>query len=395
VPRFTNKEKKQVEKILCVDDEQNVLDAFQRQLRKQYNLVLVTNGGEALKILNAQGPFAVVVSDMNMPGMNGIQLLARAKELAPDTVRIMLTGAGDFQTAIDAVNEGNIFRFLAKPCAAESLAKALEAGMAQYRLIMAERELLEKTLKGSIQAMVDILALTNPVAFSRALRVRHYAAQMAKILNLPDIWQFEVAALLSQVGCVTLPSEVLEKAFAGESLTPQEMEMFDAHPQVGGQLLVNIPRLDKIAQMITRQQKPLSGLALPSKDDSSYIPEMGAHILKIVTDFDLLLSRGTSPEKAKGMLADKSSVYPTLLVEALAKVDTPKLEKTSRVVKVSELRNGMILAEDIRSHGGSLVVHKDQEVNDTLRQRLKNFVVQGTIPDQVRVFIYQRVVTAS
>lgn len=200
-----------METILCVDDEQNVLEAFQRQLHKQYSLKLAASGEEALERLRTEGPFAVIVADMNMPGMNGVQLLAKVREASPDTVRIMLTGAGDFQTAITAVNEGNIFRFLAKPCPAETLALALEAGLAQYRLVTAERELLEKTLHGSLRAMVDILALANPSAFSRAMRLRHYASQMAKNLGVPDAWQIEVAAMLSQVGCVTLPAEVLEK----------------------------------------------------------------------------------------------------------------------------------------------------------------------------------------
>ncbi|HBA85015.1 MAG TPA: two-component system response regulator [Verrucomicrobia bacterium] len=383
-----------MDKILFIDDEPSVLDGFRRQLRKDFDLVTAPGGEEGLKLVEKEGPFPVIVSDMHMPFMNGIQVLAKARELAPDTVRIMLTGMADLQTAMNAVNQGNIFRFLTKPCSIESLSMALQAGVAQYRLITAERELLEKTLKGSIQAMADILALTNPVAFSRALRLRHYAAQMAKTLNLPNVWQFEVAALLSQVGCVTLPSEVLEKAFAGEALTPQEKEMFDAHPQVGGQLIINIPRLNTIAHMITHQQKPLSGLQLPAAEDASFTAEIGAHILKVAVDFDLFLSRGMTPERAKGSMADRGG-YPPVLMAALARVETPRLEKSSLVVKVGELRNGMILAEDVRARGGGLVVNKDQEVSDTLRQRLKNFVLQGNIPDEIRVFVYQRVVAAT
>ncbi len=379
-----------METILCVDDEQHVLDAFHRQLHKRFHLELTSSPESAVEWLGARGPYAVVVADMRMPVMNGIQLLARAREIAPDTVRIMLTGAADFQTAITAVNEGYIFRFLAKPCPSETLANALDDGLAQYRLITAERELLEKTLKGSIRAMVDILALTNPVAFSRSMRLRHYAAQLARILHLPDIWQIEVAAMLSQVGCVTLPAEILEKAFAGESLTPQESEMYETHPQVGGQLIVQIPRMEKIAYMITHQQKPPSGARLPPETDASYLEETGAHILGMVVDLDLLLSRGLSAERARNAITAQKDKYPRPLLKALAAVEVPKLEKTGRMASIVQLRDGMILAEDIRTRNGVLVVQKDQEINDTLRQRLINFQMQNSIPNEVRVFVHQR-----
>ena len=379
-----------METILCVDDEQNVLDAFQRQLRKQFNLELAASGEEALERMGTKGPFAVIVADMNMPGMNGIQLLAKARETSPDTVRIMLTGAGDFQTAMTAVNEGNIFRFLAKPCPAETLAMALEAGLAQYRLVTAERELLEKTLHGSLRAMVDILALANPAAFSRAMRLRQYAAQMAKTLGVPDAWQVEVAAMLSQVGCVTLPAEVLEKSMAGEPLSPQEQEMVDAHPQVGGRLIVSIPRMENVAHMILHQQRPASGMGLPGRGEPDYVQEVGSHILKAVVDFDMLLARSQSVEKSKGAMAARSDRYPASILGALAGVVVPEMEKVARMAKIEQLRVGMVLAEDVRTKSGALLLQKNQEVNDTLCRRLANFHVQGLVPDEIRVFVYQR-----
>ena len=379
-----------MEKILCVDDEPHVLEAFQRQLRKQFNLDLAGSGSEALEFLRTKGPFAVIVADMNMPGMNGVQLLSKARAAAPDTVRIMLTGASDYQTAITAVNEGNIFRFLSKPCPAETLALALEAGLAQYRLVTAERELLEKTLHGSLRAMVDILALANPAAFSRAMRLRHYASQMARKLGVPDAWQVEVAAMLSQVGCVTLPAEVLEKAIAGEPLSPQEQEMVDAHPQVGGRLIVHIPRMEKVAHMILHQNRPESGLELPDKGDPAYVQEVGSHILRAVVDFDMLLTRGQTVEKSKGTVAARRDRYPAAIADALAEVVVPEMEKVSLMAKIEQLRVGMVLAEDVRTKAGALLLQKNQEVSDTLCRRLANFHVQGLVPDEIRVFVYQR-----
>ena len=382
-----------MKKILCVDDEQNVLDGFLRQLRKDFQITTSTGGEDALRIVTEQGPFAVIVSDMRMPGMDGIRFLARACEIAPDSVRIMLTGAGDLQTAVNAVNEGRIFRFLTKPCPAETLAMSLQAGLEQYRLVTAERELLEKTLKGSIKVLVDILAVANPEAFSRSMRIRHYTAQIAQLMNLPGLWQFEVAAMLSQIGCVTIPGETVEKAFAGEKLSPTEQEMFTAHPQVGGQFIANIPRLETVASMIARQQEVVVDKVAYAADDQGSIALLGAQILKVAVDFDLLLTRGVAPEDATAVLTQKPDVYAPHITHILHQVKVPSVEKATRVVKTDELRNGMILAEEIRTTGGVLVVSKGQEVGDTLRQRLKNFAVQGTIPNSIRVTVFKRTVT--
>ncbi len=127
-------------RVLLVDDEENILDSYGRILRRQWDLVTANSGAAGLEALEKQGPFAVIVSDFNMPRMDGIKFLAKAWELAPETVRMMLTGEGDFHIATKAVNEGNIFRFLTKPCPQDQLIKALEAGVAQYHLIQVEKE---------------------------------------------------------------------------------------------------------------------------------------------------------------------------------------------------------------------------------------------------------------
>src|ERR1700735_5369190 len=154
-------------RILCVDDEPNILLAFARQLRK-YEIVTALGPELGLKTVEEQGPFAVVVSDLRMPRMSGVQFLTKVKELSPDTVRIMLTGHGDLSAAAEAVNQGSIFRFLLKPCPTEVLSGALEAGLEQYRLVNAERQLLEQTLRGSVEVLSEILSLSNQEAFGQA-----------------------------------------------------------------------------------------------------------------------------------------------------------------------------------------------------------------------------------
>ncbi len=114
-------------KILCVDDDANVLKSYKRQLGEQYDIETAGGPEEGLKSVDQSGPYAVIVADMCMPGMDGIEFLRRARKKAPYTVSIMLTGNADQQTAINAINDGNIFRFLTKPCPAEQLSNALIA----------------------------------------------------------------------------------------------------------------------------------------------------------------------------------------------------------------------------------------------------------------------------
>jgi YesN/AraC family two-component response regulator len=196
-------------KILLVDDEQNILDGLKRILRNEFSIEVACGGEIALKMMETAGPFAVVVSDMRMPGMNGVQLLKIIRERTPDVVRLMLTGNSEIQTAISAVNEGSVFRFLAKPCSEEVIKGALNAALAQYDLITAEKEILEKTLRGSVKVLTDILALVNPAAFSRTSRVLHTMQHLVQQLGLHDIWRYELAAMLSQIGCVALNRCVL------------------------------------------------------------------------------------------------------------------------------------------------------------------------------------------
>ncbi len=187
------------EKILLVDDDSNILEGFRRTLSREFLMETALGGEQALKLVADNGPYAVVVSDMRMPGMDGIQLLIRIKSVSPDTIRIMLTGNADMETAVDAINEGSIFRFLNKPCNKEVMAKTLTAALVQYRLVTAEKQLLEHTLSGSIQVLTEVLSLVNPTAFSRAERARRYIHHIVTKMKLGNPWQYEVAAMMSQL----------------------------------------------------------------------------------------------------------------------------------------------------------------------------------------------------
>jgi DNA-binding NtrC family response regulator len=127
-------------KILFVDDDSNILDAYKRQLKRQFLVETALGGEEGLNAIASQGPFAVIVSDLRMPGMDGNQFLARVRDIAPQSIRMMLTGYADFKTALEAINSGSVFKLLTKPCAKEILTEALHTALEQYRKNNASRQ---------------------------------------------------------------------------------------------------------------------------------------------------------------------------------------------------------------------------------------------------------------
>jgi len=240
------------ERILFVDDDPRVLSALKRNLRR-FELVTAVGPHEGLASLRSEGPFALVVTDMNMPDMSGVDFLKQVRRQSPDTVRVMLTGNSDQRTAMQAVNRGSIFRFLTKPCQPEDLLEALEAGLEQHRLVRAERELLEETLSGAVKVLTEILSISSSESFGRATRVRDMALAIAAEAECAAEWELEVAAMLAELGRVALPAELERKLDAQEELDEDERAILAAVPQTGSSLLANIPRLEGVAAIVREQ----------------------------------------------------------------------------------------------------------------------------------------------
>jgi len=377
------------EKVLYVDDDANVLAAYQRICRKRFNMETALGGEEGLEAIASRGPFAVVISDMRMPRMDGIQFLSKVRQIDPDSVRMMLTGNADLQTAIDAVNEGHIFRFLTKPCPKPVLLKAVQAGIEQYRLVTAERQLLEETLNGSITVLTDVLSLVNPVAFGRAARIRRYVKHIANTLRLPNAWQFEVAAMLSQIGCVTLPSETIEKHYAGQEMSEEERQMYSSHPTIAGKLIANIPRLEEVAHMIARQQEPFSWSPSTAPPRDRDPVALGGQILKVALDLDLLLTREPGQTRGKRILKrlDDPEVYDPAVVAALASLEVQPTASQIKVLDVGKLRVDMVLDQDVRAKNGTLLVTRGQEVSFAMLTRLRRWAQGVGIEEPIRVIV--------
>lgn len=381
-----------MEKILLVDDEPNVLQAYRRVLRRDFNIFTADSGKQGIDLIEREGEFAVIVSDMRMPEMNGIEFLTKTQELYPNSIRIMLTGDAGQQTAMDAVNEGKIFRFLTKPCSLEILSNTLFTCLKQFRLIKAEKQLLEETLTKSLQVLVDILALTNPTAFSRSTRVKRLAKNIANRLGLANTWEIEIAAMLSQIGCITVPENILKKINSCKQLSEAELRLYNQHPNVGYDLITRIPRMGDIAQIIAHQNvRFVDEKATKSCLENTVSNRLNTRVIKMVLDYDKLLEFGNTPLDAYNQLLEREGWYDPMLTSVLREFIDEKVEEYINIeTDISHLKPGMIFDEPLFSSNGDLFIEKGQEITFSLILRLHNFVDAGIIKDkfQVRIPMY-------
>jgi response regulator RpfG family c-di-GMP phosphodiesterase len=364
--------------ILCVDDEPRVVEGMALHLRRDFRVLTASGGQSALQMLKDSGAPAVIVSDMRMPGMDGATLLRHVKQLHPDTTRILLTGETGRDAAIAAVNEGQIFRFLTKPCTPDHLRTAIVAAVENHRTLIAERQLLQETLIGCIQALVDILAITNPVAFGRATRVKCVAADLAAAIGNKGFWQLEAAAMLSQIGYVSLPVELVEKLYYGKRLTPEERALADGAPRVAQKLLGRIPRLEPVMEILAASQQAGS-------DGPDSLVKMGAAILRLVLEYDAHLARGAATQAAIEAIRSQPMRHDRKLVECLESLvgEVVGGQEISEIA-VGRVRPGMVFMDDLRTQVGALLVPKGFEVTEIFMERARNFG-PGISEEKVRI----------
>jgi response regulator RpfG family c-di-GMP phosphodiesterase len=373
-------EQRNLPRVLCVDDETRIVDGLVLTLRRNYQVFTANSGQVALQTLQDIGGVAVVISDMRMPGMDGATLLKQVMRRHPETSRILLTGEPGREAAVSAINEGQIFRFLTKPCSPDQLLQAVEAAVIQHRLMTAEKVLLQETLIGCIKAMIDVLAITNPVAFGRSKRVARLTNELATALGSKGFWQLEAAAMLSQLGYISLPVELVEKLYYGERLTPEENTLAEGAPQVAQNLLGHIPRLEPVLQILSATGHAAAGAA-------EGMVQHGANILRVALDYDSLIAQGHTPSIAIQTLRSNSGAYDTSLLEHLANVvGTSGGTQEIREIPLRVVRPGMVFLDDLRTHMGTLLVPKGFEVTEAFMERMRNFG-SGMMADKVRVLV--------
>jgi response regulator RpfG family c-di-GMP phosphodiesterase len=368
-----------MKKILFVDDEPNVLSAIQRQLHNLFEVDTASNPIDALVALENCSDYAVVVADMGMPKMSGVEFLAKAAEVSPDTVRIMLTGYLNQSTAAEAVNQGGIFRFLNKPCSTEKLVQTLEAAVARYQLLIAEHDLLQNTLGGILKVLAEILALAEPKTFGQAEALRDSVRRLAASLKITPTWDLEAAAQLSQIGSITIPPELILKARQGQPLTDAEKEVFNDIPLVGSSLLAQIPRLENVARIVLYQHKNFDGSGFPNDDVAGETIPLGARMLRLLVDLAQLQSGGLQRPAALEQLRARAGCYDPRLLQALqpgpgaAATAPAKTQLAVAAIVFADLRIGHILRGNLETKDNILLVTAGNKITPMLMHRLRNF----------------------
>ena len=371
-------------RVLFLDDEVNVLEGIKRQIRKEFEVSTAVNPYEALALLESQPDYAVVVSDMRMPKMSGVDFLTEVKRLRPHTIRVMLTGNSDQLTAAAAVNQGEVFKFLNKPCDAATLANVLEQALRQYELITAERELLSKTLQGSIKLLLEALSIAKPELFGGVDRLEQKCSQLVEGLAGIDPWEMRAAARLSRLGCLGISSTTLRKVALGEEVSVRERMEFDAHPITGAKLVAEIPRLERVAEAIMFQHKNFDGSGLPDDVRSGTDIPLGGRILRLALAFDDCQSRGCSDTQALEYLRGRAELFDPDLMIRLSKICKAAVPVVFKLAP-DKIYAGLTIAQDVQSTKGILLVCRGQQVTQAVRRHLQNFYELGTLTAPILV----------
>ncbi len=365
-------------RVLCVDDEAAVLAGLRRNLGLHFDVHTADSARQALGILEQSPTFAAVVSDMRMPEIDGVTFLRQVNDRWPDTSRLLLTGQADIASAIAAVNEGRVFRFLTKPCPSELLERAVKDAVRHHELLEAERVLLDQTLRGTIGVMVEAIGLLLPQAAQPLFRMRRLAQRLCYELRISKVWDIDIACVLSYVATLTLPNDVFQQLALGNAQDVEVRSEASRCNAVAQRLAVRIPRLEPVRDLLRRAGSISRGQEI-SHDQAS------VWILRVCIDYGQCLTTGLGPELAFGQILARSEHWPPELVRAVTRLLQALRSGVKRAVMFEELVPGMIFAEPVTTEAKLLLVPNETEVTEPLIEQLRNFAVLGRLNEPLWV----------
>ena len=357
-------------KILCVDDEESILKGFQLNLRKGFELHLASNGIEGLEVFEREKGFALVLSDMRMPEMDGATMLSEIKKRDSEVVTVLLTGHTDFESAIAAVNEGNVFRMLSKPCPPEMLIRVLGDGFAQHDLIKSKRILLDQTLRGAVDALAQSLSTAKPLFFGRAQRVRRIANELSDMLKIEDALRVDIACIFSQLAYISLPESVTEDVYYKRDLTSGVKEMVRKFPEETEKIIEKIPGLEDVVEILGK----LTVQHRFEEDDDTGLRK-AASILRVALDFDYYEEQGHDRSLIVQTLKSRKDDYDPEVTECLSQLLVVAEQKYRlEEITIRKLDVGMRLAQELRLSDGLLVASSGADVDRQLLKVIRNYV---------------------
>lgn len=394
--------------IYAIDDDDDDLCLLEELLWEIPNTHITFQGYKDLEtglesLKNA--PCDILFLDYRLGAKTGIEAFQEIQQIGFTNPVILLTGHGAEHIAVEAMKSG-MADYLTKGTLTPSAlnrtiinalekhrlrhtnveqAKRVEAADRElFRRIRSEKEVLEQTLIGSLEAMTHVLSIMNPEVFSRSIRITRYATAIAKQIGLPVIWKLEVAALLSQIGFITFPPEILRKLARGKELSHQETLLYQQYPAIGAEMIRKIPRMEKVADIIEHQECTLDD---PAFETDLKPISLESRILKVSIDLDALESTGHTKQQALDELRLHAKRYDLAVLNALRGISSKALPYKTKDLPMIDLSPPMILAEDIRSKSGAVVLPKGQPVTFTMLTRLHNFSIFQPIREPIKVLL--------
>lgn len=411
----------QVTRILCVDDERSVLMSLKRLLRgEQFDVCIVESGKEGLALIESEEAFDLIISDMRMPEMDGAEFLATAAKIAPDSVRILLTGYSDQEATIRAINEGKVYRYLHKPWDNDELKQIIDDAIQLKQTSDSEKDLnkrLKNTLvkikqeSAGLKAQVDktnqiqnaqdsildgaedqvkvsyratIKAFSNLINFrtgrshKTAEDIAHHAVVVSEALGLDRSYLVDIehAAVLYPLGMVTLSDSLLTSPVA--SMSPEDRTAYQSHPVVGEQILAPIDALSNAAVIVRHQNENFDGSGSPDGLEAGDIP-VASRILRLARDFNEQLDSGdlSVADMIDQMSAQKGKIYDPELADIyidLIQQNRFEIETISgQIVETDELSEGMTVSRDMYNSEGILILSKGAVISTSTIDKLVRF----------------------
>jgi hypothetical protein len=267
----------------------------------------------------------------------------------------------------------------------------LEAGVQRHELIVSERELLEKTLNGSIQLLLDLLAVCEPALFGRAQTLREYMRLYIEHNPSDHNWEFELAAMLSQIAYVTVPSHMRPTTKNAPPLKPSEKEILTRLPEAGAKLVAHIPRLEGVSRILLYQAKNFNGGGFPMDSVMGEQIPIGSRILKVLSGLLELEILGFHKEQALDAMQKRTGWYDPIVLEtvfACFDIHVKKsraIEQTILAVRVCDLQLHEVIMADVYTQDNMLIVPAGTQITAPLLQRLVNFAECNGIKEPIHV----------
>ena len=379
--------------ILCIDDDPLVLANHARSLRKHFTMHTALSGEEGIAAIEQGGQYTVILADMRMPGMDGIEFLVRALELSPDTVCAMLTGNSDQETAVRAVNEGHVFRFLNKPCPSSEVIDAIQACYEHHKNLHAKRLVEEKALDGGIRLLSQVLQAANPLAVNRSRVLWEYVLSYYKNIDpaggVPR--DLELAVTFRTIGEVVIPATLVHKAKTGGDLTATEERLVNSAPEVGGQILGYIPGMENVAAIVRYQEKGFDGSGLPMDSVAGEALPFGARLIRVMSGLLRLEASGVAQGTALSLLKKEGHLYdPEILKVCTTRWRPPAQTQFERIrvtIPLTELCISDVLSRPLHTTSGTFVAPEGTVVTKPLLRKIREWQSLQMMPEEVDVSV--------